>query len=484
MFESKTNLYSKWRAKWLSHLELRERHAQRPTESLVRAIWLHQRLRRSALKTLDGLPVRVWHPGFPNAGPGPDFHDAIIQLGDASARTGDIEVDLEIGGWRSHRHHQNPAFANVVLHVVWNVDREDSKQPTLALCGALDAPIEELSAWLDREPSGAWPEALGGACSAPLKQLSGKPLLGLLHDAARVRWESKAAHFRARAREAGWEQAFWEGMFRALGYKHNVWPMQNLAEGRATWNSKSPSVVHWQGRLLGLANLLPAEVPRNNTATTRYVREVWDCWWRERDGFAPLVLPRSAWRLTGLRPANHPQRRLALAAHWLNKSDLITRLEAWLTDAVPVSKLAAALLEMLQAPRDDYWSWHWTLRSSRMPRPQPLLGLPRVTDLATNVILPWLWVRAVEGGNVPLQCEAERRYFLWPAGEDNARLKFARRRLLGGSSARVPAGSAAQQGLLQILHDFCARSNSLCEQCQFPALVRDWRGVSMDRSVA
>jgi hypothetical protein len=30
---------------------------------------------------------------------------------------------------------------------------------------------------------------------------------------------------------------------------------------------------------------------------------------------------------------------------------------------------------------------------------------------------------------------------------------------------------AAQQGLLQILRDFCDHSNALCEHCQFPELV-------------
>jgi hypothetical protein len=33
-------------------------------------------------------------------------------------------------------------------------------------------------------------------------------------------------------------------------------------------------------------------------------------------------------------------------------------------------------------------------------------------------------------------------------------------------------GAAAQQGLLQILRDFCEHSNALCENCEFPELVR------------
>jgi hypothetical protein len=84
------------------------------------------------------------------------------------------------------------------------------------------------------------------------------------------------------------------------------------------------------------------------------------------------------------------------------------------------------LLETLQVERDDFWSWHWTFRSARMSKPQPMLGAARVTDLAVNVIL----------------------------------LK----------------GAAMQQGLLQILRDFCDHSNALCEHCQFPELVRDWGG--------
>ena len=63
-----------------------------------------------------------------------------------------------------------------------------------------------------------------------------------------------------------------------------------------------------------------------------------------------------------------------------------------------------------------------------------MLGEARVTDLAVNVVLPWLWVRAREGGNEKVQREVERRYFAWPAAEDNSLLRLARQRLLGTTS--------------------------------------------------
>ena len=70
----------------------------------------------------------------------------------------------------------------------------------------------------------------------------------------------------------------------------------------------------------------------------------------------------------------------------------------------------------------------------------------------------------------------EQRYFAWPSAEDNSLLRLARQRLLGGASRKVLRGAAAQQGIIQIVRDFCERSNALCDNCQFPKLVREFAG--------
>jgi hypothetical protein len=110
-----------------------------------------------------------------------------------------------------------------------------------------------------------------------------------------------------------------------------------------------------------------------------------------------------------------------------------------------------------------------------MARPQPLLGPARAPDLAVNVILPWLWIRAVEGKNKNLQGSIERRFQAWPAAEDNAVLRLARQRLLGGAPRRTLRCAAEQQGCIQIARDFCDRSDALCNDCRFPRLVGEFR---------
>ncbi len=470
------SFYSEWRVRCGVVPRLRDQDDS-PPERLLQAIWLHQRLQREQLQTLDGQAVRVLHPGFSNVEGGPDFRGAVIQMGEESPRNGDVEVDLRASGWRAHGHDRNPAFKNVILHVIWESDRPAAGgPPTMALRGVLDAPLGELSLWLGSEAAQSWPENLRGKCCAPLRELTESQIQELLRQAAQVRLQSKAAQFQARARQAGWEQALWEGLFRALGYKHNVWPMQCLAELRPRWSNESADALPLQARLLGISGLLPLELSHSQISSDGYLRRVWDAWWRERDGFSDCLLPKALWRFHGLRPANHPQRRLALASRWSVEGDLAAKLAKWCARAVPDKEVASSLLDVLQVGLDDFWSWHWTFRSARFKKAQPLLGGGRVTDLAVNVVLPWLWIRAVEGKNEAAQRAVEHRYFAWPPAEDNSLLRLARQRLLGSASPRLLAIAAVQQGLIQIVRDFCEHSNAVCDDCKFPALVKEFGG--------
>jgi hypothetical protein len=463
-----SNLYTQWRANSGLILALREDPAA-PPERLLQLIWFHQRLVREKFTTLDGQSLRILHPGFWNHEGGPDFRNALIQFANEPARIGDIEIDLRSSCWQGHRHDRNPAFAGVLLHVVWEGDAKTAL-PTLALKPFLDASLEELALWLGSDMAPAFPAALRGQCWKALVQLTPAQRNALLHQAALVRLQSKAAYLHARARQAGWEQALWEGLFRALGYKHNVWPMQRLAELRASVAPPKSKPLALQARLLGIGGLLPDDLP--HAGSDQYVRTLWDFWWRERESFAEDILPPALWRFHGLRPANHPQRRLALAAHWLARNETPARLETWCTQPVKEASLVPSLLEILQVGQDDFWSWHWTLRSKRLTKPQPLLGATRVTDLAVNVILPWLWIRAIEGRNDSLRHTMEQRYLHWPAAEDNSVLRLARQRLFAGLGRREFANAAAQQGLLQIGRDFCEQTNPICQNCRFPEFVQ------------
>ena len=465
------NFYSQWRISRRDDT-VREQRPSPPPEALMQTIWQHQRLQRDALTTVDGRPVRVLHPGFWNHEAGPDFRRGVVRIGGAAPVSGDVEVDPRAADWQAHGHAANPAFNDVILHVVWNGPSHPTL-PTVRLQPHLDAPLAELANW--QATAAPLPTEYAGQCTAPLAALSSSAQDELLSQAASVRLREKAADFARHARTHGWEAALWHGLFRSLGYKHNVWPMQNLAEQLPVLQSIGPAdAMGWQARLLGTAGLLTDNLSGQTPAARQHLRELWDHWWRERDALEEFILPPTLWRFGGLRPANHPIRRLALLAHWLAAERMLERLENWLQLDYPKTQFAEGFHETLKVVPEDFWQWHWTFRSGRQTKPCTLLGASRATDLAVNVILPWFHARAAAGRNGELLQRIERRYRDWPAAQDNAILKLARQRLFGGS--RRLNGAAQQQGLLQIVRDYCDHAPATCVACRFPDLVRSWPG--------
>lgn len=463
--------YRQWREQGGATLAFREaRRKGAPPERWLQEVWSHQRLRRQDLQTTDGGKLSILHPGFWNREAGPDFLGAIVQFGDRNPATGDVEIDLHPGGWKAHRHAGNAAYAGVILHVVWEPPIATPPLPTLVLRDYLDAPLPELESWVGG--AGEMPaEWLAGHCSAPLRQVSPDRLGEILRQAALVRLQTKALLYRARARVAGWHQALWEGVFRALGYKHNPWPMQRVAELLPVLRSlpieTSDPRQAWEARLLGLSGLLPPE-PKAGS----YARRLWDLWWRERASVDAQILPQRLWRLHGVRPVNHPQRRLALAAAWVADNSWTERIEQWFHRRVQGAAAEHAFRETIRFRTDGYWRRHYTLSSREVSGELPTLGSGRITDIAINVVLPWFWARADSGADTAARTYAEELYAAWSPAEDNAVLKLVRARLFGTGSLPVRNSASVQQGLLQIVRDFCGYSNALCEQCVFPAIIR------------
>ena len=387
-----------------------------------------------------------------------------------------MEIDVAAAGWRNHGHLGNPEFSGVILRVIWEGElrrKEEDWPPVMTLKDRLDSPLGPLSLELGNTPLGDLPGHLTGVCAAPLSAVSPELLQELLLPAAQNRLSQKAARITARARQSGWEQSLWEALFRALGYKRNEWPMHCVAEALPRLLQPGDDVIRLQSRLLGVAGLLPSEPPKRSRRAREYWHQLWDHWWREREALRPLLLPSRAWRQNAQRPANHPQRRLALAAHWLMRPEFFVSLENWFRQDYPKSQLDTSLVRVLCPEKDRFWSRHWSLGSRCQEAAAPLLGVPRATDLAMNAILPWFWARASTSANhQSARVRAEYRYYQWPTGQDNAVLRLARKRLLGNRPRREFGSEALNQGLLQIVRDFCSLSNAACEDCPFPQMLR------------
>ena len=90
------------------------------TERHVQAIWYDATLRPKNLTTRRGSEVRVVSPGEWNLEAGPDFRNAVLEVGKERRRVvGDVEVHLAPNDWDFHRHGVDPNYRNVIAHVTW-----------------------------------------------------------------------------------------------------------------------------------------------------------------------------------------------------------------------------------------------------------------------------------------------------------------------------------------------------------------------------
>ena len=90
------------------------------TERHVQAIWYDASLRPRRLYTRRGSEVTVVTPGVWNLGAGPDFKNAVLEIGKDRRRiVGDVEVHLCPSDWDFHHHGADPRYRNVIAHVTW-----------------------------------------------------------------------------------------------------------------------------------------------------------------------------------------------------------------------------------------------------------------------------------------------------------------------------------------------------------------------------
>lgn len=375
--------------------------------------------------SVDGVAIRIEDFGRWNREPGPDFVDARIRIGSREVR-GAMELDMDARDWERHAHAINPAFRETALHVFMHCP---SRRFFTRTCDHREVAQLHLSA-----SPGAPDRRL-----ADVPALSGdrERIIAILHAAARHRLDLKARAWRRHAAVHGENDAWFAALAVALGYKSNQTPFLLLAQRAGLRAASEP---RGEALLFGLAGFLESPVPpAADRAVRDYLRALWEEWWSMRASHERLILPASAWKIGGIRPANHPHRRVAALAR------IATSWQA-IREALATSQRGAlvAALESLEHP---FWNTRFNLHAALLARPQALLGDERIRDILINIHHPL----AVERDDSAWQA------FLAEKGPAPAAiLHTAARRFFGtaAESRGFLSSAAAQQGLLQLERDY------------------------------
>jgi hypothetical protein len=404
-------------------------------------------------RTTSGEPVSVVQFGMWNREAGPDFADAAISIGGEVLR-GSIELDPDVRDWERHGHAQNPDYEGVVLHVFTRAGSGECFTRT-ARHRNVPQVLLDLSRLTD-EPPNPLPAGIPGRCLAPLRDMPEEKARDILLAAAQFRLRKKARALAALAEIHGADEALFQALAATLGYKSNKLPFTLLAQRLPLRLLRKEDAA---ALLFGVSGFLPNDLTSFETPTRSYLRGIWEKWWPRRAEFERLAIAPGQWKMSGQRPANHPQRRLAALAeivrHWPKIRALRERCEP------------AEIRKFFSGLGDEYWDFHFTVSSKTSPKRMALVGESRVTEMLVNVFFP-LAIAADESRWTGLKTLR--------AALVNQRAAIAGLRLFGESprGAEFLKSAALQQGLLQIYEDFCTRDSSDCEHCLFPRQLAQW----------
>ncbi|MFL6514703.1 MAG: DUF2851 family protein [Chthoniobacterales bacterium] len=427
-----------------------------PNELELQARWFAGEFGNKFVST-TGEKVEVVQFGIWNRESGPDFRHAVVRLGEHPPTAGSIEIELLDRSWETHGHAANSAFEDTVLHVF--IEKSDREFFTRTLSNRNVAQVQIDPSILPQAFTTNVPLARPGRCQAPLKHLPEETVRSILHGASQFRLRRKASALRAKIEIHGRDEALFQEVAAALGYKQNKLAFTVLAQ-RLPLGDLRKSSTDIEALLFGVAGFLGSpDLGTFKGEVRSYLRDLWDRWWPHREGMQRLILPSKTWHITSTRPANHPQRRLAALA-------LIT--EGWPAFMRAVNNgTGRAARKYLKELSHPFWDTHYTITADPMPKRIALLGESRIGELLANVLYPF-WTC--------LGAEVWPEYSKLTATLSNRRLETGATRLFGDDPRRddLLRTVANQQGLLQIYEDFCLRDNSDCARCPFPEQMQKW----------
>jgi len=441
-------------------------------EILAVKMWHHQLLNRTGLVTEEGEPIKIIYPGRINDDRGADLLDAVIATSRGVVK-GDVEVHVKSSSWRAHRHHQDPIFNRVILHVVFWRDTEAAtslqngeKVSTLALHKYIKRPSYQ------RANSVYPPARLSMPCHRALERINLSFMGELLDSAGKERFLVKVARFQADLAQTEAGQALYQGLMGALGYAKNKLPFLELA-GRVPLRtlesmtrgkiSEEECLVRLQTLLLGTAGLLPSqrsngrEISKLGDRWTDKLEKAWAS--SQRAG----AMSEDDWHLFKVRPNNFPTRRIAAMSYLILRyrgRGILEEVVDKLIEA-PVDTGHHGLEESLVITTKGYWAGHHDFGLPIRLWAPTLLGDRRAADIVVNVFLPLTFARGKLVSQPWLVRKALDLYCPYPKLAVNIIERHMSYQL--GLSSDLVNSAQRQQGLIHIYRTLCSQGE--CHRC-------------------
>lgn len=348
-------------------------------------VWRHRLWLAGDMVTNEGEPVAVIDVGQLNRDAGPDFFNAKVKIGE-EMWCGNVEIHVRASDWRRHGHDKDKAYDSVILHVVQYDDC-----PIRTTDGRL---IPQVTLQCARDFSQRYAEFVNNqanslACAAEIRSLSPVMVRDWLDSMGFERLYAKVDAINARLERSrgDWEQAAFVTLGRALGAGINGDAFERVASSLPLrlMHKHCDSLLSLEAMLFGQANLLAGAPSAPYTDQLRREYEFLS------DKFGLRAPESLTWRMSRMRPASFPHRRLATLAHMVYGGfSLMQR--------VLEVKSEVDARELFRFDLTGFWSTNYNFSPGGNARPAAL-GAATVDMLVINVVAPLLMAYGMATGD-------------------------------------------------------------------------------------
>lgn len=341
------------------------------TESYLHAIFQNKML-GSHFTTTVGKTVEIIDFGILNVNAGPDFLGAKIKLNDV-VWSGHIEFHIHSSDWLKHNHQEDPAYRNVILHIVYQHDHAiysgEYKLPTVEICGLINK--EHFENYSNMVEHKTWIPCANQLQSVPLEVIESEIAIQFEN---RLNRKANELMKQINEQQGDEKKVFFLKLASAFGGKVNGVAFHDLFN---TFHSNQFSKLNYdteriQAMLFGVANLLPLH--SNDPYENQLIKE-FDYL---KHLFQLKIDPHRQMKYSTMRPFGFPDIRLAQFAAILSKN-------AFLDD---FTLNLDAIKSFLQVDLNPYWKTHFRIGNETKQKNE-CLSDQFIDNLVINVLLPF-----------------------------------------------------------------------------------------------
>jgi len=413
-------------------------------EDFLIYLW-SQRLLSPRLKTQQNKDVTIIKPGQRNYDSGPDFFNALIKLGNETW-AGNIEIHINSSDWAKHKHSDDKAYDNIVLHVVYQDDKSVKRNngqliPCLELKNNFNPKIMEN--YVDFMSARTWI-----ACENMISHIGHFELHNWYDKLTIERMEKRSSETisKLEANKFDFQETFYHKLSRGFGFNTNSTAFELLAINTplSILNKHSNNILQLEAILFGQAGFLNEEF--SDDYPNKLKKEF--LFLSHKYNLKPI--DRKLWKFMRMRPSNFPSLRIAQFASFIHKS------EGVLTHIIETQKLST-VISLFETNASDYWDDHYRFDKISIKTSKKKLGKLSIDLLLINTIIPFVFTYG-QINNMPNLKDQSLEWLEKLKAEKNLIIRnFSKNGI-------KPTSAFQSQALVQLYKEYCI--NRRCLECR------------------